>query len=133
MSTNRGIGIRAANTRATGLAFDDALAPSPERDPGALDAFDPAAEGSRYGLARELSATSAQNDQRSQRLQSFIDFVVQRRIPPTITTYAEKAWTDGKHGEFFAEAYALWLSDPHFLRRNFQPLYLYFQQGLHRA
>jgi hypothetical protein len=82
----------------------------------------------------ELAAETSEKDgKRSRRLQSFMEFVVEWQIPPTITAYAESSWKSEKPGEFYAEAYALWLSDPQFLRRNFQPLYLYFKQGRHRT
>ncbi|TMQ09971.1 MAG: DUF4157 domain-containing protein [Deltaproteobacteria bacterium] len=89
-----------------------------------------ALEQARKAVAAE---TSEQDGKRSRRLQSFIDFVVEWQIPPTITAYAESSWKSEKYGEFFAEAYALWLSDPQFLRRNFQPLYVYFKNGKHRG
>jgi hypothetical protein len=81
---------------------------------------------------KEASAQSPKLKDKSRRLENFVAFVEKYAISPKITPYSEQSWKEGKYGEFFAEAYSLFLAEPEFLRKNYQPLFLYFQTGKHR-
>jgi hypothetical protein len=62
----------------------------------------------------------------SQRLTKFVDLVTRNRIAP-FTDYSRQG-----NAEFYAEAYALWLVDPEFLRTNYKVVYDFFQNGDYR-
>jgi hypothetical protein len=66
----------------------------------------------------------------SKRVQKFIEFVTLNRIPP-LTQYAKNNWPS-KPEEFFAEAYALWRTNPEYLNANAKPLYDWFTAGHYR-
>jgi len=65
----------------------------------------------------------------SKRLKNFVDFVNKNNIPP-LTEYAKVNWPQ-KPGEFFAEAYSLWLNDRTYLTANAKPLVDWFDSGEH--
>jgi hypothetical protein len=68
--------------------------------------------------------------QRTRRLQKFIDLVEKNNIQ-RFTEYSAKNWPV-EPGEFYAEAYSLWLVDPHFLRTNYPAVFDFFQNGDYR-
>jgi len=74
--------------------------------------------------------TAARAPTRPLRLQKFVDLVTAKKIAP-FTEYAKENWPF-KPGEFYAEAYALWLADPEFLDHNYGDLYDFFQNGDYR-
>lgn len=84
---------------------------------------------------RELKAVYTK-EKGTVRLQNFVSLVKKYGIPPTddvpITAYARKSWPD-KPGEYYAEAYSLYLTDPLFLRRidKYRNLYGFFNQKFH--
>jgi hypothetical protein len=51
---------------------------------------------------------------------------------PCCTGYAQQSWKT-KHGEFFAEAYSLFLNEPFFLGRASADLRNWFETGAYRA
>ncbi|MFO0606349.1 MAG: DUF4157 domain-containing protein [Polyangiales bacterium] len=69
-------------------------------------------------------------DHRPARVQRFVDFVTTNGIVP-LTTYARRSWPH-RPEEFFAETYALWRSDPDFLRAQYPLLFGYFNDGTFR-
>ena len=77
--------------------------------------------------AKEKKVSGSKN--RSKRLDNFVGFVDKNKIPP-LTDYAKKNWPK-KPGEFFAEAYSLWLNDRTYLQANAQPLVTWFDNGEH--
>ena len=66
----------------------------------------------------------------SLRLRKFIDFVTANKIEP-FTKYASDNWPNNP-GEFFAEAYSLFLSDPEYLKKNSPALHGWFAGGQYR-
>jgi hypothetical protein len=68
--------------------------------------------------------------QRSEREQRFVDFVNAHNIKP-FTQYAKDNWPL-KPGEFYAEAYSLWRTDPEYLKANAKPLFDWFEAGRYR-
>jgi len=74
--------------------------------------------------------TAARAPKRTLRLQKFVDLVTTNKIAP-FTEYAKKNWPHAP-AEFYAEAYALWLTDPDFLQNNYGPVYTFFQSGDYR-
>ncbi len=83
----------------------------------------------RTGKERQLAAVLS--DERSHRLHNFVRHVERHRIPAGITAYARDNWP-AKPGELFAEAYALWLTDPRFLEENVPRLHGWFHSGRYR-
>jgi hypothetical protein len=71
--------------------------------------------------------TQAHAKKRTARLQKFVDFVTANNISP-ITPYAKKNWPF-KPGEFYAEAYSLWRTDPTYLKTNAKDLFAWFEKG----
>jgi hypothetical protein len=67
---------------------------------------------------------------RTLRLQKFVDLVTANDIR-RFTTYARQNWPDNPE-EFFAEAYALWLTDPDFLQNNYPKIHDFFEGGDYR-
>ena len=67
---------------------------------------------------------------RTRRLQKFIDLVAANHIR-RFTKYSVENW-ELKPGEFYAEAYSLWLSDPAFLKDNYRVVFDFFEGGAHR-
>ena len=68
--------------------------------------------------------------QRSAREQRFADFVTAHKITP-FTKYAKDNWPL-KPGEFYAEAYSLWRTDPEYLKANSRALFDWFQAGRYK-
>jgi hypothetical protein len=68
--------------------------------------------------------------QRTRRLQKFIDLVSANKIR-RFTRYSVENWRL-KPGEFYAEAYSLWLVDPDFLKTNYRVVYDFFESGDYR-
>lgn len=66
----------------------------------------------------------------SKRAERFVTFVTQHKIAP-FTEYARSKWPS-EPGEFFAEAYALWLNDREYLDSVAPALGPWFDQGRHR-
>jgi len=64
---------------------------------------------------------------RTRRVHRFMLFVTNARITP-FTQYARDNWPD-KPGEFYAEAYSLFIADPEFLKRNQPLLHGWFAAG----
>lgn len=71
--------------------------------------------------------TQAHAQKRTARLQKFVEFVTTNSISP-FTPYAKKNWPF-KPGEFYAEAYSLWRTDPVYLKTNAQLLFDWFEKG----
>ncbi len=71
--------------------------------------------------------TAARAPKRTLHLQSFVDLVTTNKIEP-FTDYAKKNWPHAPE-EFYAEAYALWRTDPDFLSSNYKPVFDYFENG----
>jgi hypothetical protein len=67
---------------------------------------------------------------RSAREQKFVDFVNAHNIKP-FTQYAKDNWPL-KPGEFYAEAYSLWRTDPEYLKKNFKALFDWFEAGSYK-
>jgi hypothetical protein len=67
---------------------------------------------------------------RTRRLQKFIELVTANNIR-RFTPYSVENW-QLKPGEFYAEAYSLWLVDSEFLRTNYKVVYSFFQSGDYR-
>jgi len=88
-------------------------------------AFDPAATAQESWFAAER--TQAHAKKRTARLQKFVDFVTANNISP-FTPYAKKNWPF-KPGEFYAEAYSLWRTDPTYLKTNAKDLFAWFEKG----
>jgi len=68
--------------------------------------------------------------QRTRRLQKFIDLVDAKNIR-RFTQYSVENWKL-KPGEFYAEAYSLWLVDPEFVKTNYRDIYDFFEKGDYR-
>ena len=71
--------------------------------------------------------TAARAPKRTLRVQKFVDLVITNKIAP-FTDYAKKNWPH-KPEEFYAEAYALWRTDPDFLSNNYPPVFTFFEGG----
>jgi hypothetical protein len=82
---------------------------------------------------REQEATDQLRDTRdattgnTKRLQKFIDLVKANGIR-RFTKYSAENWPS-KPGEFYAEAYSLWLTDPTFLHTNYPAVHDFFAHG----
>lgn len=63
------------------------------------------------------------------RLAAFVQFVNDNNITP-FTDYSRTHW-DSDPGEFYAEAFAVFRTDPGFLQTNYQALYDWFSAGHH--
>lgn len=85
-----------------------------------------------YG-SRQTAMVDAlrRNQSSSVSLRAFVDLVVTGGIAPC-TGYAHQSWHD-KHGEFFAEAYSLFLNEPLFLAHISKDLHTWFDKGVYRA
>lgn len=68
---------------------------------------------------------------RTTRLQKFIDLVETNKIEP-FTDYAKKQWPREPY-DFYAEAYALWITDPDFLEHEYPEIFKFFQSGDYRS
>lgn len=68
---------------------------------------------------------------RTRRVQKFIEMVNANGIK-RFTQYSVDNWLM-KPGEFYAEAYSLWLVDPHFLQTNYPVVFNFFQNGDYRT
>lgn len=78
----------------------------------------------------EAERVLARARQRTRRVQKFIDLVTANNIR-RFTQYSVQNW-QLKPGEFYAEAYSLWLVDPEFLKNNYKVVYDFFQSGDYR-
>jgi hypothetical protein len=78
----------------------------------------------------EAERVLARARQRTRRLQKFIDLVTANKIR-RFTQYSVENW-QLKPGEFYAEAYSLWLVDPEFVKTNYRVVYDFFQSGDYR-
>jgi hypothetical protein len=78
----------------------------------------------------EAERVLARARQRTRRVQKFIDLVAANNIR-RFTQYSVQNW-QLKPGEFYAEAYSLWLVDPEFLKTNYKVVYDFFQSGDYR-
>jgi hypothetical protein len=74
--------------------------------------------------------TAARAPLRTLRLQKFVDLVTAKKIAP-FTFYAKDYWPF-EPSEFYAEVYALWLTDPEFLSKNYVDLFNFFESGDYR-
>jgi hypothetical protein len=94
----------------------------------AVPLLDPAvrAQDAWFKAERLLARTR----KRTLRLQKFIDLVASNNIR-RFTKYSVENW-ELKPGEFYAEAYSLWLVDPEFLKTNYKVVYDFFQNGDYR-
>lgn len=79
----------------------------------------------------DLVTTLRQNRSTSASLVAFVNLVTQKNLVPC-TGYAFQNWTT-KHGEFFAEAYSLFLNEPQFLKFILKDVYDWFAAGAYRA
>ena len=71
--------------------------------------------------------TLAHTRRRSKRLQKFVTVVTGANITP-FTDYARENWPYSPE-EFYAEAYSIWLTDPTFVEKNYEPVYKFFAGG----
>lgn len=94
----------------------------------ALASMKLAAEAQDVWFSAERTAARAPH--RTLHLQSFVDLVTAKKIEP-FTDYAKKNWPHNP-AEFYAEAYALWRTDPDFLSDNYKPVFDYFESGDYR-
>ena len=78
----------------------------------------------------EAERVAARARLRTRRLQKFIDLVTANNIR-RFTQYSVQNWRLEPR-EFYAEAYSLWLTDPDFLKTNYQVVYDFFQNGDYR-
>jgi len=78
----------------------------------------------------KLNAVRAAASGNTLRLQKFVDLVTANNIR-RFTRYAAQNWPQSPE-EFYAEAYALWLVDPVFLRANYKVVFDFFQNGDYR-
>ena len=97
-------------------------------DDGAVKVYQPVAQAQRGWL--DALVRVLDDGGQTGRVRKFIDFVTAKKIAP-FTKYAADNWPD-KPGEFFAEAYSLFLSDPEYLKANSAALYGWFQAGSYR-
>ena len=67
---------------------------------------------------------------RTLRLQKFVDLVAANHIR-RFTQYSVENW-ELRPGEFYAEAYSLWLTDPAFLKTNYKVVFDFFENGDYR-
>lgn len=67
---------------------------------------------------------------RSLRLQKFVDLVNAKKIEP-FTAYAKKNWPFNP-AEFYADAYALWRTDPDYLSKNSPAIFDFFEKETYR-
>lgn len=79
----------------------------------------------------DLVTTLRQNRSTSASLVAFVHLVTQKNLIPC-TGYAFQNWTT-KHGEFFAEAYSLFLNEPEFLTFILKDVHDWFAAGAYRA
>ncbi|MFI9561176.1 hypothetical protein [Nonomuraea endophytica] len=105
----------------------DALRRPSPRHP-AIALLQPAVQAQDAWLLAERILNRA--ELRTRRLQKFVDLVTTHKIP-RFTEYAHTNW-QVEPEEFFAEAYSLWLVDPHFLKTNWRVVYDFFQNGEYR-
>lgn len=81
--------------------------------------------------AQDVTVRAAQilahTRQRTKRLQKFVEIVDANQITP-FTTYARDNWPL-QAGEFYAEAYSLWLTEPSFVQANYRPIFDFFNNG----
>jgi hypothetical protein len=77
--------------------------------------------------AIDAARTLAHSRGRTLRLQKFKDLVDKNKITP-FTQYARDNWPYQPE-EFYAEAYSLWLTDPTFVQKSYQPIYDFFHSG----
>lgn len=140
--------LKATQTAGTQAQDTQALAAAGSYLQNLLDHFDPvtllrdykAWLLSRGGWSPELDSLSRAQEnwakaavdlayarQRTRRVQEFVDLVEANKIK-RFTLYSEANWPQ-KPGEFFAEAYSLFLTDPEFLENNYNLLYTFFKSG----
>lgn len=86
-----------------------------------------AAVETAQAAATDAARTLAHSRGRTLRLQKFKDLVDNNKITP-FTQYARDNWPYNPE-EFYAEAYSLWLSDPTFVQKSYQPIYDFFNSG----
>jgi hypothetical protein len=67
---------------------------------------------------------------RTLRVQNFFEFVNRNNIVP-VTPYAKENWPL-KPGEFYAEAYSLWRTDPSYLKAKSKLLFDWFEEGKYK-
>lgn len=72
----------------------------------------------------------------SYRLQNFVKFVKKQGLQPSekspLTDYSLRSWQEKKYGEYFAEAYSLYLTQHQFLLQHKPELYHYFDARAYR-
>jgi hypothetical protein len=85
----------------------------------------------KYGSAQiEMLNAVIRNQSSSACLQAFVVLVNEKRVPPC-TGYAHRRWNQSR-GEFFADAYSLFLNEPEFLNFVSKDLHQWFASGGHR-
>jgi hypothetical protein len=104
----------------------DTAKPRPPHKAIALFAPVVQAQDAWFEAERKLARTRL----RTRRLQKFIELVARNNIR-RFTKYSVDNW-QLKPGEFYAEAYSLWLVDPAFLKNNYSVVYDFFQNGEYR-
>jgi hypothetical protein len=83
----------------------------------------------RVDALTRLDATDGANGTQSTRLESFIAMIAQNKIEP-FTQYAKDSVAAGKPEEFFAEAFALYKSDPQYLEKNQKAVFDWFKKNV---
>lgn len=94
----------------------------------AIPLLDPAAQAQDAWFAAERAYVRARH--RTRRVQKFIDLVNANNIK-RFTKYSVDNWLL-KPGEFYAEAYSLWLTDPNFVKTNYPVVFGFFENGDYR-
>jgi Domain of unknown function (DUF4157) len=115
-----------AQTAARGKARDALSSAFPSH--AALTTLAPVETAQDVWLEAERALAEA--ERRSLRLQKFVDLVTKNKIE-RFTEYSEENWRLVP-GEFYAEAYGLWLTDPEYLMNNYKTVYEFFQSGDYR-
>ena len=108
--------------------FDLLKATHPRPNPRALPPLDRIAEAQDAWF--EAERVSARGAQRTRRVHRFIALVEANNIR-RFTQYSVENWRL-RPGEFYAEAYSLWLVDPDFVKTNYKVVYEFFQNGDYR-
>ncbi len=113
-------------------AVSKKLAPATAKHTAAQAADTTAISGKETAREAKDAAKAAADDTlaasgETKAVQKFVDFVTDKGIAP-ITTYAKDNWP-GKPGEFYADAYAMFLTDPAALKKASVDLFDWFKAG----
>lgn len=108
-------------------AAQDAWMAAAQERAQALASVEASQAASNGALAAEEAIHAPRGE--SKHLAKFVEFVNQHQIEP-FTDYARNNWP-ASPGEFYAEAFSLFHTDPDFMQVNYKPLYNWFATGEH--